>query len=163
MYATRDFAPLDLIVPYLGRATRKANDMRCPRSNQRGGRRRDSPYAVEHGKTTWDASCERSYASMANHAPAPQANVALVIYGLRSEDLQPEAGTDRLRHRTAGCSVPDIVRHAPDRRQAGVDMRACLWLEANRRIATGEELLCDYGKHAAHLIGLRHATEPPLC
>lgn len=177
LFSVWSFATGDLICPYLGRRTPK-DRWHCPLSS---GTAEDSGYAVamseSEGNGQYEASCERSYAAMSNHADPGIANAALVYLTADSARRIREARTCRY-----GCfaavlddegipilRIPSVFllgSAAPDDETAA-DRRGlvagAVWLQAIRAIPPDTEIRVDYGPEADELINVRSRTTPPLC
>ena len=173
LFTTRALRTGDLVAPYLG-MVRPADDARCRHARRRGpGPRPASPYGIEiPGNRLRDASCERSYASMANHRPPHTAsNCAFHSLHVKTNrhctggpDPAAPPGTRTLLAGLPGCrSVPTVLRLG-DRQTGGLNTEM-VWLVATRNIAANRELLVNYGPPgvAAGLLALSHSTTPPLC
>ena len=177
LFATRTFEAGDLVCPYLG-AKRSAEEWRCPHSSGTATEQ-GSGYAIQVDEEDgtvfqYDASCERSYGSMVNHAPSRQSNTDFVLF----RGLLPSHIGERIPEEPGRCLVkhPDLpVRTGPSillqnhgellRNMISVGMgnRSVIWLQSTRHIDVGEEILTSYGPNARHIIRVRHQTLPSLC
>ena len=156
-----------------------------------GSRDAQSPYCVEiePGRAQLDASCRRSYAAMANHDSGGQPKAALIMVGeLTPRSLVPltsRSGGRLTEPRDARPGDPDTgygepgrcgivgiasrgVRTAPDVLRHGSASRSGLgprtvWLQAQRKINSGDEITLDYGTQAARILSIVHSTTPALC
>jgi len=160
LFATQDFEKGDLICPYLGRIYRNG-DWRCPRSTgdtDEGG----SAYNLElDANFGVDASCHRSYGAMANHAKAPMRNGLYVfVRGLCTGSVIQE----RPWRRTVLLGVTIRAGTLGNRRTAPayVTEEDGFWIQAQRRIPAGSEVLVDYGSCASDILRMRTRTEPPV-
>ena len=143
-----------------------------------------SPYTLSTGKHTiptdpsripnnqWDASCNRSYASMANHAPEDRANARLKVFvNLQQRNWVPDASKpDRLRPSVSKGrhthTAPLLMHEAPisfDLNSPRMIGPAVGWLVAIRRIAKGQQILTYYGTEAQGINELHHETTPAFC
>lgn len=182
LFATRGFRKNELIAPYLGRrfhgradggarSPGEAVDLTCPQSTGPGRPGRLlSPYAVRvTARQTADATCWRSWASMANHPDARDGGANAALKRLRvARDGFVDAGGDRpaLRHRTGRYWLSRaVLRGAARPRAFGLD-RFEVWLQATRPIAAGAAILvsyCDGNPDLLRsLLGIPHRTVPAI-
>lgn len=192
LFATRDFRPGDLICPYLGRPYPAGGAWACPRAagvapppGTSSGYNLGLEADPRGGET--DASCHRSYASMANHArAAPARNCAFAyVRGLAVPGVWTPAAAgvpDPARRR--GVRAPPVTVHGLRTRRAAtvpalladlppeVDPAAVgaaagpapnLWLQATARVGAGQELRADYGPDWRSVLAVRSRTAPTLC
>lgn len=171
LFTTRPLQKGDLIAPYLG-ARCGGGDTRCPHATRvGGGPRHGSPYAMDldpAGRWQRDASCRRSYASMANHHPQRRRRncgwfTLRLDAGRDFGPPDPTAPTTRALVTVPGYrSAPTLLRQAVRRADAGLNGEM-VWLVARQRIPADRELFVDYGPQAAAVLAQGHRTEPPLC
>ena len=176
LYATRSFEKNDLICPYLG-AKRPIDDWKCPHPQRQGDT--DAPssgYSLDvdgarSGGSAYqlDASCHRSYGSMANHAPQSQTNADFVLMRdltYRNVGVSDPNGRCNVREsRPAVRTGPSILLRSrvTDPESVGMGVSGSVWLRANRRIHVGDEILVCYGGSAGHINSVQHTTTPALC
>jgi hypothetical protein len=180
LFAARAFQRNELIVPYLGRrfhgradggarGPAEAMDLACPLGAMRGRPRLLSPYAVRvTARQTTDATCWRSWASMANHPDPDEGGANAVLRGLRvaRDGFADDGRRGPLPHRTRRYYLSRAVLRGASRARAfGLD-RYEVWLRATRPIAAGAPILLSYCDDdpamLRALLGVRHRTDPPL-
>lgn len=196
LFAEREFRPGDLICPYLGRRSMAVGVDKasfpssssslwwhCPEST---GHAEDSGYGISsQDGTEFDASCERSYGAMVNHADEPANNAALIrlnattvlhlyrAWRQRQRDTghrdgpwyQIPPGVDLPNDGFAIHRVPSILLLAAHRagsgRAVGI-VPGAIWILAGNPIRRGEEITVSYGADASQIINVRVRTMPSL-
>jgi hypothetical protein len=185
LFATRPFRKRQLIAPYLGHLIagkrtrtggreRLAFDLTCRDAAVRTGYRRTvSPYAVDFSaRQVIDATCMRSWASMANHGPTPrERNAELARYNVLHDGFVrvPSRGNDGvLQYKDRRHYVfPEVLEYVQPGR-LHLD-RLCVWLKATRDIAAGQPILVDYtprtpdGYRSSEMARVVHRTVGSLC
>jgi hypothetical protein len=185
LFATRAFRKRQLIAPYIGHLVagkrtrvggreRVAFDLTCPDAVVRPGYHRTvSPYAVDFSaRQVVDATCMRSWASMANHGPTPkEQNAELVRYNVLHDGFVrvPSRGNNAvLQYKDRRHYIfPEVLEHVdPGRLHLGM---LCVWLKATRDIAAGKPILLNYtprtldGYGSSEMARVVHRTVGSLC
>jgi hypothetical protein len=191
LFAERDFFKGDLICPYLGRrvVSTANNDVsssswwHCPESS---GTAEDSGFAVSsRDGARFDASCNRSYGAMANHADETSNNASLIrldgvfvlklLRAWRHQPYMDTIGSPWYQIPSGEITTNDgfVIHRIPvvlllaftwglsGSSEVGLHPGA-IWICAKRPIRRGEEITVDYGGEASHIVDIHVRTMPSL-